>query len=396
MIGVEGHDDDLTYDYWIIQGRWTLPPASSSAIRRVEESFDQRVFEALGCRSAPRPRSRCRPLRQRSPPSRPRTEPPPESSRSLLQAVQAADLAVQGPPQPRRPPPARRTRSVRARSRTRRSTPRPLGLTPELMKRIPAHILRVTSRAYNPPPTRCRTCTRPSAGTIAYRYPSTSASHRQRVWLREGIEFGQFRQPMGRRREARAAQAPDRGRRLRALPGRGLPRPEAVSDPGPGHDRADDRRDHPGSPSDNGAKEVVIGMAAPRPAVGARAQPRPCWTTTIFAESEGATMLEAVTTIPQGGTGDGEVPPRRPGRWTTVPGEEGKTRDHAGVPTPSHLEFVSPLSRAPLAPRRPTARPAIRARTRTLSSPTATHGDAAFPAQGVAAEDASTSRRWTA
>src|SRR5947207_4449574 len=72
--------------------------------------------------------------------------------------------------------------------------PEPLGLTPELMAQIPARILRVyvpgTTLADALPYLRETYC-----GTIAYEIEHI-ASHRQRVWLREHIESGAFRQPL--------------------------------------------------------------------------------------------------------------------------------------------------------------------------------------------------------
>ncbi len=72
--------------------------------------------------------------------------------------------------------------------------PEPLGLTPELMAQIPAKILRMwvpgATLADALPHLRETYC-----GTIAYEIEHIS-SHRQRVWLREKIESGAFRQPL--------------------------------------------------------------------------------------------------------------------------------------------------------------------------------------------------------
>jgi 2-oxoglutarate dehydrogenase E1 component len=72
--------------------------------------------------------------------------------------------------------------------------PAPLGLTPELMARIPAHILRM----YVPGATLAEAlpCLRETyCGPIAYEIEHIS-SHRQRLWLRESIESGQYRKPL--------------------------------------------------------------------------------------------------------------------------------------------------------------------------------------------------------
>src|SRR5881628_3781495 len=72
--------------------------------------------------------------------------------------------------------------------------PGPLGLTPEVMAKIPAKVLRMfvpgTTLADALPHLRETYC-----GSIAYEIEHI-ASHRQRVWLREQIESGAFRQPL--------------------------------------------------------------------------------------------------------------------------------------------------------------------------------------------------------
>src|SRR5215213_10027268 len=72
--------------------------------------------------------------------------------------------------------------------------PEPLGLTPEIMARIPARILRIgvpgATLADALPHLRETYC-----GTIAYEIEHIS-SHRQRTWLREKIESGAFRTPL--------------------------------------------------------------------------------------------------------------------------------------------------------------------------------------------------------
>src|SRR5215204_2623666 len=72
--------------------------------------------------------------------------------------------------------------------------PEPLGLTPEVMAKIPARILRIgvpgATLADALPHLRETYC-----GTIAYEIEHIS-SHRQRTWLREKIESGTFRNPL--------------------------------------------------------------------------------------------------------------------------------------------------------------------------------------------------------
>ena len=79
--------------------------------------------------------------------------------------------------------------------------PENLNLTPDLMARIPAEILRIGVEGENLldalPRMRDAYC-----GTIAYQIEHLS-SHEQRMWLREMIETGWHRTPLTRRREAR-------------------------------------------------------------------------------------------------------------------------------------------------------------------------------------------------
>ena len=72
--------------------------------------------------------------------------------------------------------------------------PGPLGLTPELLAKIPSRILRMyvpgNTLAESLPHLRETYC-----GSIAYEIEHI-ASHRQRLWLREAIESGTFRGPL--------------------------------------------------------------------------------------------------------------------------------------------------------------------------------------------------------
>src|SRR4029077_11312507 len=176
----------------------------------------------------------------------------------------------------------------------------PLGLTPELMAQIPARILRVyvpgTTLADALPHLRETYC-----GTIAYEIEHI-ASHRQRVWLREHIESGAFREPLtSKERTAllRRLVEVDALERFmhKAYLGQHQFSIEGLDMTVPMIDKMIELS------AAHGGREVVIGMAHPgrlklsRPNLG-RAYD------TIFAEFEGASTIEAVTTIPQGGTGD--------------------------------------------------------------------------------------------
>ena len=80
--------------------------------------------------------------------------------------------------------------------------PENLNLTPELMARIPASILRIGV----PGETLLEVLPRMReayCGTIAYQFEHLS-SHQQRTWLREMVETGAHRQPLDDGRETSA------------------------------------------------------------------------------------------------------------------------------------------------------------------------------------------------
>ena len=72
--------------------------------------------------------------------------------------------------------------------------PETVGLTPEVMAQIPAEVLRIqvpgATLAEALPHLRETYC-----GTIAYEIEHIS-DHRQRVWLRQRIESGEYRRPL--------------------------------------------------------------------------------------------------------------------------------------------------------------------------------------------------------
>ena len=241
-----------TYDHRIIQGA-----ESGSFLRRIdqllqgEDGFYESVAEALGI---PADRRHQRPPRlglgaaavgRRRPPRRaPSSAPSPTASccrrcRRRPRCSRPTAPTATWPPtlnplggEPKGDPALE---------------PENLNLTPELMARIPASILRIGVDGETLldalPRMRDAYC-----GTIAYQIEHLS-SHQQRMWLREMIETGAHRTPLDGGREARAALAADRGLPVRALPPEGLPGPEDVLDRGPRRDRADDRRArHPGAP----------------------------------------------------------------------------------------------------------------------------------------------------
>jgi 2-oxoglutarate dehydrogenase E1 component len=257
--------------------------------------------------------------------------------------------------------------------------PEPLGLTPEIQAKIPAKILRMhvpgQTLADALPHLRDTYC-----GTIAYEIEHI-ASHRQRTWLREKIESGAFRVPL-RPDEQKAllkrlveVDALERfmhkaylGQKQFSIEGLDMTVPmldEAIQ-----------------LAAQHGGREVVLGMAhRGRLNVLAHNLGRPY--DTIFAEFEGASTLEAVTTIPQGGTGDVKYHHGAQGSYQLPDGSSILVNLESN---PSHLEFVGPVvvgaSRAAQ-----TTRQGPHAHRDTDSAvPIVLHGDAALPAQGVVPE----------
>jgi 2-oxoglutarate dehydrogenase E1 component len=103
---------------------------------------------------------------------------------------------------------------------------------------------------------------------------------------------------------------------------------------------------------------------------------------TIFAEFEGASTLEAITTIPQGGTGDVKYHHGAQGSYGLPDGESILVNLESN---PSHLEYVHPSCSAPRA-RADDAQGPARPPRHAAAVPIVLHGDAAFPGQGVVAE----------
>ncbi len=132
----------------------------------------------------------------------------------------------------------------------------------------------------------------------------------------------------------------------------------------------------------HGAREVVVGMAhRGRLNVLAHNLGRPY--DTIFAEFEGASTLEAVTTIPQGGTGDVKYHHGAQGSYQLPDGESILVNLESN---PSHLEFVHPVVVGAARAAQTTRQGPHAHRDTDAAVPIVLHGDAAFPGQGVVAE----------
>src|SRR4051794_6118398 len=370
------------YDHRIIQG------AESGQFLQVveaylqgEHGFYEQVFADLGAQLGPAPTA---PTPQAIAAAMPeaKTEPAPATSAEpnleLLQAVQAAMSLIK----------AHRTHGhLAARLDPLGSEPEgdpaldpePLGLTPELMAKIPASILRVgvpgETLADVIPHLREVYC-----GTIAYEIEHI-ASHRQRVWLREKIETGVYRQPLGADEKKallrRLTQVDSLERFLhKAYLGQKQFSVEGLDMTVPMLDEMIQLS------ASEGAREVVIGMAH-RGRLNVLAHNLGRAYETIFREFEGASSIEAVTTIPQGGTGDVKYHHGAQGTYQLPDQQSVLVRLESN---PSHLEYVGPVVEGATRAVQ-TTRQGTHAQLDTNAAISIIlHGDAAFPGQGVVAE----------
>jgi multifunctional 2-oxoglutarate metabolism enzyme len=257
--------------------------------------------------------------------------------------------------------------------------PEPLGLTPEIMSRIPARILRThvpgATLADALPHLRETYC-----GTIAYEIEHI-ASHRQRTWLREKIESGAFRSPLTNQEEKallrRLTQVDSMERFMhKAYLGQKQFSIEGLDMTVPMLDEMIQLA------AANGAREVVIGMAH-RGRLNVLAHNLGRAYETIFREFEGASSIEAVTTIPQGGTGDVKYHHGAQGTYQLPDDKSIIVRLESN---PSHLEYVSPVVEGATRAVQTTRQGSHAHLDVNAAIPIILHGDAALPGQGVVAE----------
>jgi 2-oxoglutarate decarboxylase len=257
--------------------------------------------------------------------------------------------------------------------------PEGLGLTPEIQAKLPAKIFHMyvpgATLADALPHLRETYC-----GTIAYEIEHI-ASHRQRVWLREHIESGAFRQPLTTEERTtllkRLVEVDAMERFMhKAYLGQHQFSIEGLDMTVPMLDELIQLS------AAHGGKEVVIGMAhRGRLNVLAHNLGRPY--DTIFAEFEGASTLEAVTTIPQGGTGDVKYHHGTQGSYLLPDGETIRVNLESN---PSHLEYVSPVVEGATRAAQTTRQGPHAHQDTDAAVPIVIHGDASFPAQGVVSE----------
>ncbi|MEA2275374.1 MAG: multifunctional 2-oxoglutarate metabolism enzyme [Solirubrobacteraceae bacterium] len=367
-----------TYDHRVIQGAESGRfLAVVEAYLQGENGFYEGVFASLGAQLGPAPA----PPAPAAAAAAARATPAPPvgaADEQLLQSVQAATSLLK----------AHRTHGHLAARLDPLDTepvgdpaldPEPLGLTPAIMAQIPARILRMhvpgATLADALPHLRETYC-----GTIAYEIEHI-ASHRQRMWLREKIEAGEFRKPLTNDEQQALLQrlvevdALERfmhkaylGQKQFSIEGLDMTVPmldEAIQ-----------------LAAAHGAREVVIGMAhRGRLNVLAHNLGRPY--ETIFAEFEGASTLEAVTSIPQGGTGDVKYHHGAQGTYQLPNGDSILVNLESN---PSHLEYVHPVVVGASRAAQTTRQGPHAHRDTNAAVPIVLHGDASMPGQGVVAE----------
>ena len=131
-----------------------------------------------------------------------------------------------------------------------------------------------------------------------------------------------------------------------------------------------------------GAREVVLGMAH-RGRLNVLAHNLGRAYETIFREFEGASSIEAVTTIPQGGTGDVKYHHGAQGTYQLENDGSVIVRLESN---PSHLEYVSPVVEGATRAVQTSRKGPHASLDTNAAIPIILHGDAALPGQGVVSE----------
>jgi len=251
-------------------------------------------------------------------------------------------------------------------------------LTPELQARVPASVLRL----YVPGDTLAEALPRLEetyCGTIAYEIEHIS-EHEKRVWLRQAIESGKYRQPVSteERKELLASlsrvEAFEQYLR-RAFLGQKQFSIEGLDVMVPMLDEAIELA------AENGAHEVVIGMAH-RGRLNVLAHTLGLGYDSIIREFEGERTIEAVVATEEGGTGDVKYHLGAEGTRSTPSGEITVTL----AANPSHLEAVDPVVEGRARAEQTDRSTRYGLHDPSVALPILIHGDASFPGQGEVAE----------
>src|SRR5213083_719135 len=258
--------------------------------------------------------------------------------------------------------------------------PGPLGLTPEIMARVPAEVLRIyvsgktLAEAY---PELQRTY----CGTIAYEVEHIG-SHEERVWLRQVIESGQHRMPLsaeGKKQLLARLTVVDTLERFlhKAYLGQKRFSIEGLDMTVPMLDFTVELA------AAHGTRKAVIGMAH-RGRLNVLAHVVNVPYETILEEFEGGHREETAESEGwNAGTGDVKYHHGAEGVYRTA---DGKDVAITLSPNPSHLESVNPVVEG-RARANQTDRDTPDARHDPIVAlPVLLHGDAAFAGQGVVAE----------
>jgi len=251
-------------------------------------------------------------------------------------------------------------------------------LTPELQSRVPASLLRLYVEGdtlLEALPLLRDVYT----GSIAYEVEYIS-DHAERVWLRQAIESGRFRQPLAaeERRSLlrRLSQAEGFEQYLRrSFLGQKQFSLEGLESLVPMLDEAI------GLAAAGGAHEVVIGMAH-RGRLNALVHTVGRSYQSILREFEGERSIDALVVDPEGGTGDVKYHLPASGTRVTDSGEI----DVTIVPNPSHLEAADPVVEGRARAEQTDRSTGAGIHDPSVALPVLIHGDAAFPGQGVVAE----------
>ncbi len=371
-----------TYDHRVIQGA-----ESGRFLKVVEEylqgehGFYEAVFSALGASPPPLP---ARPAPVAAAAAAPGAAAPAgaaaatAATEELMQAVQAATSVLK----------AHRMHGHlaaaldplgRAPGGDPALEPSNVGLTGELMAQIPARILRVyvpgQTFAEALPHLRETYC-----GPLGYESEHIS-SHRQRLWLREAIESGTYRRELTAEEQRRVLERLTAVDAFERFMGRAYLGAKRFSIEG--LDMTVPMLDEIIRLSgEHGAREVVVGMAH-RGRVNVLAHNLGRSYESLFAEFEGANTLDAITTIPDGGTGDVKYHHGASGTYQLPGGESLIVRLESN---PSHLEFVAPVVVGATRAAQTNRQGSHASQDTNAAVPVVLHGDASFPGQGVVAE----------
>jgi 2-oxoglutarate dehydrogenase E1 component len=251
-------------------------------------------------------------------------------------------------------------------------------LTPELQAQIPAAVLRV----HVPGETLADVLPQLAetyCSTIAYELEHLS-DHQQRVWLRQAIESGRYRQPLAAEekkalfRRLCEVEGMERFLRKRFL-GQKQFSLEGLDVMIPMLDETIELA------AEAGAHDVVMGMAH-RGRLNVLAHTIGTPYEYILREFEGERTIDAVAADPEGGTGDVKYHLTAAGTRTTASGKVGVRL----VANPSHLEAVNPVVEGRTRAEQTDRSTANGAHDSSVALAVLLHGDAAFAGQGVVAE----------